>query len=62
MELITDVRNQLQAEIGNDELTKEETKMLEQKYGIIPPQFTASERNLILREERKANGYNSRGK
>lgn len=29
-------------------------RMVLQKFGVIPPQLTASEKNLIIREERQA--------
>lgn len=32
--------------------TQEQEKMILQKYGVIPPQLTASEKNMIIREER----------
>lgn len=57
MEIVEAVNRQLQDEIGESTLNKEQHKMLQQKYGLMAPQFTASERNLILREERK-NGAN----
>jgi hypothetical protein len=50
---------QIQLEIGEDvefnELPKEHSKMLAQKYGLIPPQLTASEKHLTTKEER--NGF-----
>lgn len=33
--------------------SKAEHKMLLQKYGVIPPQLTPSEKNLVLKDERK---------
>lgn len=45
----------LYEELGSDFLPAAE-KMMMQKYGVIPPQFTASEKNLILRDERQERG------
>lgn len=53
MELVEAVNRQLKDEIGDEEIGKDETRILQQKYGLVAPQFTASERNLIIREERK---------
>lgn len=46
-ELVTDVADLAQQ---NDKTRK----MVLQKFGVIPPQLTASEKNLIIREERQA--------
>jgi len=51
--MIEELQRQLQEEIGEDELNKDELKILAQKYGLMVPQFTPSERNLIIRDERK---------
>jgi hypothetical protein len=52
--------NQIQEEIGEDvefnELPSEESKILLQKFGVIPPLLTASEKHLITKESR--NGRN----
>lgn len=51
-----DVLNQWREELGNPVLGERLTdpqKMTAQKFGLIPPQLTASEKNLILREERR---------
>lgn len=42
-------------ELGND-FTPAQEKMVLQKYGINLPQYTASEKNLILRDERQERG------
>jgi len=51
------IMGQIQEEIGEDvefnELPKEHSKILLQKYGLIPAQLTASEKHLILKESRK---------
>lgn len=48
-----DVNQQMKEEVGDDTLTEPFKLMLQQKYGIVPPQFTPLERNLILQEERR---------
>lgn len=50
-----DIREQVQEELGPF-YTKDQEKMVNQKYGVIPPQYTASEKNLIIREERRERG------
>lgn len=52
--VIKAINEQMAEEIGDDELNFEEKRMLLQKFGVIPPKFTPSERNLILKDERKA--------
>lgn len=47
-ELVTDVTDLAQQ---NDKARR----MVLQKYGVVPPQLTASEKNLIIREQRLAN-------
>jgi hypothetical protein len=37
------LQQQFKAEVGDDALTEAETRMLQQKYGIIAPQFTPGE-------------------
>jgi len=57
MELIDYLNKQLHDEIGVDAfgeenvLTNKEVRMLLQKHGIMTPQLTNTERNLIRREE-----------
>jgi hypothetical protein len=56
VELNEAVERQLREEIGEAELTEDQKSILQQKYGLRAPKFTGSERNLILREERKQGG------
>jgi hypothetical protein len=60
LELIEAVERQLREEIGDAELTEDQKSILQQKYGLRTPKFTGSERNLILREERKQGGNSAR--
>jgi len=53
MTIIDGLKQQMALEIGDDELGKEEKRMILQKFGIIPPQLTAQERHIITKEERK---------
>lgn len=48
---MTYLHEQAREELGA-EYTELEQNMVQQKYGIIQPNFTASEKNLILREDR----------
>ena len=57
MELIDSLKQQIKEEIGDAELTNEQKKMLNQKYGVIPPQLTAPEKHIIVKESR-TNGIN----
>lgn len=57
MELIEAVERQIREEIGEAELTEDQKSILQQKYGLRAPKFTGSERNLILREDRKQGGF-----
>jgi hypothetical protein len=58
LELTEAVERQLREEIGDAELTEDQKNILQQKYGLRAPKFTGSERNLILREERKQGAKN----
>ncbi len=42
---------QFKAEVGDDILTKDETKILQQKYGITEAEILFSEKLLIQKEE-----------
>jgi hypothetical protein len=64
MTIIESLKKQVAAEIGEDELNKDETNMIRQKFGIIPPQFNAQERpqftpqvtqkhHIVTKKERK---------
>jgi hypothetical protein len=53
MTIIEGLKKQVVEEIGEDELGKDAKRMILQKFGIIPPQLTAQERHIILKEERK---------
>lgn len=52
MEILDELKAQIAAEVGEDELTKEQKEMLMQKYGVIAPRITASETHLIIKEQR----------
>lgn len=52
--VLESVTKQFKEDVGTDTLTKEHTFMLQQKYGLVAPQLTLSEQNLIRREERDA--------
>jgi hypothetical protein len=51
--IIESLKKQVAEEIGDEELGKEQKRMIMQKFGIIPPQLTAQERHIIIKEERK---------
>lgn len=51
--IVVAVNEQMAEEVGDDELNFEEKRMLLQKFGVIPPKFTPSERNLIMKDERR---------
>jgi hypothetical protein len=53
MTIIDGLKQQVALEIGDDELGKEEKRMILQKFGIIPPQLTAQERHIITKEQRR---------
>jgi hypothetical protein len=53
MTMIEHLKEQVAEEIGEDELNKEQKKMVLMKYGIIYPQLTAAERHIIIKENRK---------
>ena len=51
--IIQALNEQMVEEIGDTELNLEEKRMLLQKFGLMAPQFTPSERNLIMKDERR---------
>lgn len=53
MEMIESLKEQVAAEIGEDELNKDQKRMILMKYGIMYPQLTAAERHIIIKEQRK---------
>lgn len=52
MEITEAVKKQLAEEIGDDELSKENLLILNQKFGLSPVVLTQSEKNLINKYER----------
>lgn len=52
MDVIESIKKQFKEEVGDQELTKEETLMLQQKFGLVAPVLTQSERNLVSKYER----------
>lgn len=48
------ITQQMRQEFGDQTPTIPQLSMLQQKYGIIAPQLTEMEKNLILRTERAA--------
>jgi hypothetical protein len=53
MTMIEGLKKQVAEEIGDEELGKDEKRMVLQKFGIIPPQLTAQERHIITKEQRR---------
>jgi 2-iminoacetate synthase ThiH len=52
--LIAGLHEQIREELaGVLEVPKELERMIHQKYGLIPPQFTNKERKVIQREDRR---------
>ena len=51
--IVKAINEQIAEEIGDSELNIEQKRMLLQKFGVMSPKFTPSERNLILKDERK---------
>lgn len=53
MTMIESLKQQVSAEIGDEELGKDAKRMVLQKFGIVPAQLTAQEKHLIIKEERR---------
>lgn len=48
-----EVFQQMKAEIGDDQLSEPALHQMQQKYGIIPPQLTLTEKETIRQEQRR---------